>query len=318
LTIFFFAIALEFYNPLTIQKNSKIIYQNNVIPELPKNIEINYNNLGYIGEDYSDTISRTKICFVGSSKTQSIYVPLEYQWTNNILTNKNKYWFNNCGKDGAGINNWVEEVAQLESVKPNYVVVLVDPFETYEPQGRIDQEYTLKRFKFVSSIINPLYKMVKNKIAQNKIGHFKVNWNLSELENNTKFNSKKLEKEKIKTGLNELINQVKKINAIPILISCPTPYGDYTNADNIEMKKIKGSLKKDQVHHDFSNYLDLYCQQSGTRFINGYALSKNTNYFYDHGHFNIQGSIAFSKFLQPELAEIIISSNSNQNHQGSN
>jgi hypothetical protein len=320
-TVLIFALCLEFYNPLSINKNSTVKYYNNQIPELPKMIEINYNNKAYIGEDFSDTITRTKICFVGSSKTQSIYVPYDKQWTTNCFRNTNAYWINNCGKDGAGINQWVKEINNLRTVDPDFIVVLVDPFSTFNKTTKNNDQKILEIFskiKFVSSVIHPLYRIVKTKFNGNKIGHKKVVWENEKKEFQDDKKRVSIDLVKVYSGLDNMINEIRKINAIPIFISCPTPYGDYTNSNNVAMINIQGSIITDFFYYDFSNILKIYCEKQNINFINGYSLQKNTNYFYDHGHFNIEGSEAFARLINPQIEQIITLSKSNQNHQGSN
>lgn len=321
ITFFIFALCLELYNPLSINKNSRVIYYNNQIPELPKIIEINYNNNGFIGENFSDTITRTKICFVGSSKTQSIYVPYNKQWTTNCLRNRNAYWMNNCGKDGTQINEWIKEIYNLKAVEPNYIVVLVDPFSTFNKTTKSNDQQVFKfyfKIKIVSSVIYPLYRIFKNKVNGNKIGHTMVVWENEKKEYNNNKKRVNIDTSKVVLGLNNLISEIKKINSIPILISCPTPYGDYTNSKNVVMKNIQGSITTDIFYNDFSNILKIYCKKRNINFINGYSLRKNTNYFYDHGHFNIEGSAAFARLINPQIEQIITFTKSNQTHLDSN
>jgi hypothetical protein len=318
-TIFIFAICLEFYNPLSIENNRTVTYYNDQIPELPKIIEINYNNYGFIGENFSDTITRTKICFVGSSKTQSIYVPYDKQWTSNCFRNVNEVWFNNCGKDGAKINHWINEINNLKAIEPNFIVVLVDPFSTFNKTTKSnDHQKFYEEIKLFSSVILPLYRICKSQFTDNKIGHTKVTWENDKKEYGNDKKRINIDTGKVSSGLDNLISEIRKINSIPILISCPTPYGDYTNSKNVIMKNILGSVNTDNFYNDFSHILEVFCEKRNISFINGYSLQKNTDYFYDHGHFNIEGSAAFARLINPQIEQIIISSKSNHNHQGSN
>ena len=80
------------------------------------------------------------------------------------------------------------------------------------------------------------------------------------------------------------------------------------------MKNILGSVNTDNFYNDFSHILEVFCEKRNISFINGYSLQKNTDYFYDHGHFNIEGSAAFARLINPQIEQIIISSKSNHTH----
>jgi len=54
--------------------NTTITYHNESVKQLPEYIQVRYNNQGFIGENYSDTITRKRIYFVGWSNTQSLFV----------------------------------------------------------------------------------------------------------------------------------------------------------------------------------------------------------------------------------------------------
>ena len=312
LTVFCFSIVLEFYNPLTINNESVIVYNNNVIPELPKNITVSYNNLGYVGEHYSDTITRMKICYVGSSKTQSIYIPVSSQWSTKSLQNQRGYWFNNCGKDGATINIWINEIEKLKKINPQFVVVLLDPFDGQNIELMSADTSFLLRSQLFSTVLLPIYRIAKNKLWGTEIGHKKVSWKNEELVNKVSPPSEHiaLEADKIVNSLNQLSAAIRRINAQPIFVSCPTPFGDYTNSDGIEMKRVKESINTDLFYKNFAYILNSYCRENKVFYINGYSLEKNTDFFYDYGHFSVSGSAAFGGLIKPQLDSIINDCNS--------
>ena len=125
----FTIIAFQIYNPLEqvngneIEKNITRTYVNNYIKELPRLIKVHNNNIGYIGENYNDSIKRVKVLFLGSSTTQSLFIPYDYQWTT-LAVNKSKIWSNNCGIGGSNVNEWIAELKKLHSIKPNFIIIL--------------------------------------------------------------------------------------------------------------------------------------------------------------------------------------------------
>jgi hypothetical protein len=297
-----FSFLFQFYNPIKYRNNQVIRYTNDKIPDLPKSINVTYNNLGYIGEEFSDTITREKICFIGSSRTQSIYIPNEYKWTFNIFNDKTKFWVNNCGIDGSNINIWINEIKKLNSISPNYIIVLIDPFNE---SCNIENENIIltkvKKIQVVKYLILPIVRNIKSKIYDLHIGHEKINWQKEKLCKKLNFTRINLNRYLIKEKLFQLVSAIKSLNATPIFISCPTPYGNYTNIEGVKMNLIENSVKYDLFYKDFSNYLESFCLSNKIPFANGYNLDKSTQYFYDRTHFNINGSLLFSKHIKNQL-----------------
>jgi hypothetical protein len=319
LIILAFAFCLEVKNPLLITSNRSINYSNTCIPDLPKNILVENNNLKFLGENFDDTISREKLCFVGSSRTQSVYVPQEFQWMFQLKFDKSKFWINNCGKDGMSINGWIEVVYSLKSVKPDFVIVLVDPFNQEYSRKEINNStireswhYSILKFikslQIFKTIILPSYNISKNAVTQEKpVFHRKVNW-LNEEQILTKGELEeriKVDEKSVNLYLKDLISSINSIGAIPILISCPTPFGDYINKNGVDIGLVKGSIKQDRYFHEFSEFVESFCDENNVSFIDGYCMKKGTEFFYDYTHFNIDGSAVFAEKIKPALNLII-------------
>ncbi len=309
LVLLLFAVALEFYNPLSKKQNSTIVFKNEIIPELPNKITVKFNNLGYMGEDFSDTITRQKICFLGSSRTQLIYIPFSLQWTYRAITEKSRYWINNCGKGGHRINDLINDVKKLSKIKPNYIIVLIDPFDKTQDFKKGEFK-AIENFQFLSSIIKPFYRIIKSKVNGYKIGHTKVDWRNEKLRSSNKINSIKIENKEIEYKLDELSNIINNLNAVPIFISCPTTYGNYKSADGINMGAIENSIEIDEFHYQFSIALNDYCKKKKIYFIDGYRFKKDSRFFYDYHHFSIVGSINFAELIRPKLNLILNSRDS--------
>jgi hypothetical protein len=321
LVILSFAIVLEFYNPLSIVKNKSVVYRNNEISDLPEEITVNYNNNMYIGEDWSDTISRIKVCFVGSSRTQSIYVPYDLQWSNLIFKGIGGVWGNNCGKDGQTIEGWIKEIYNLKNIEPNFVIVLVDPFQKANfEQSSIAKKKTsssdmsneilnfCNNIAIYKSIIVPLINISANSIIKNKqIGHRSVVWELEEKQGNIIEEHVNLDSINIIKTLDTLVSSIYAIGSVPILISCPTPYGNYVSENGVDIGLLKGSISKDNFFKKFAHLLKFYCENKRLSFVDGYLFPKGTQFFYDYSHFNVLGSQEFAKFIEPTIKKSVFS-----------
>jgi hypothetical protein len=308
---FLFAICLQMYDPFVGDDfsgniNRTLYYKNDKIPELPGIIHKQYNNIGEFGENYSDTIKRNKIFFVGSSTTESFYLDFKESWIGRLELDK-QYWVNNAGIDGASIDIMSHTIDKyLKKFQPDYIIVLLNPFNYKENNNKTSSR--IDEIKLYSSIIKPYtricyqqyQKIFKSKIM---IGHQKAEW--SKLERNIS----KTEVLKVQPGyvpkkyfdnLDEMTAAIKKIGAIPIYISDAIPFGDYTE-NNMDLGLIKGSIEEDYTYKDFNKMLEAYCKTKNIKFISGYSMPKSISYYYDYSHFNYKGSVEFAKFIKQDL-----------------
>ncbi len=308
----FLLIALSFhvYNPVKTRagdgyNNLTRIYHNNFIPELPKTLSVHYNNIGFLGENWSDSIKRDKILFIGSSTTQSLYIPQDSTWISAAFAGS-PFWYNNCGIDGSGSYEWIDCINKLSYIRPKYIVVLINPFndKTLAPKtGRSNRLITkLKKLAIFRSVILPFYLSKINNSME--IGHRKIDWSRMPLSTTGKqtetttnvFNNSRRQ-------LMTLKNAIVKAGAIPVFISQPTPFGNYTNKDGIDISKIKTSLTTDTFFKEFRDELADFCSKNNIAFIDGYPL-KGTENFYDITHFNIRGSAIFGQLIKKEFNTI--------------
>ncbi|MDP2527925.1 hypothetical protein [Maribacter dokdonensis] len=305
LTFFLLLLAFEFYNPLAkTRSNTTEQFQNNFIPELPKTIKIKYNNINYLGENFSDTIKRDKVIFLGSSTTQSFYVPESYKWTTFAMNNFN-FWYNNCGVDGLKIKKLKTEIQKTKFIKPTYTIILFDPFNnndlTVSEDFKPDIKQYIKKINLFKSVILPFIKSKEN----SNIGHRKINWaNEEKTLNNQTVNTRK-PNSLITEKLNEIKTSIVLNNSIPIFISAPTPYGNYINNNGIDISKIKNSISIDQEYKIFNDEMKKACKNLDIKFIDGYSLQKNTDLFYDATHFNLEGSEQFGLLINEKLKLIM-------------
>ncbi|MGO4921015.1 hypothetical protein [Maribacter spongiicola] len=298
-------LSFELYNPLA-NKRSNITeqFQNNFIPELPQIIKVKYNNINYLGENFTDTITRKKIIFLGSSTTQSFYVPNSYKWTTFAIQDLN-LWYNNCGVDGLKIKNLTTQIENTKFINPAYTIILFDPFNNNDLIDTEDSTPNLKKFvkeiNLFKSVIIPFIRSKEN----SNIGHRKINWETEQKISNKQTNIPRKLNTKIKEKLNEINKIVKMNNSIPIFISAPTPYGNYINNNGIDISQIKNSISIDEKYQNFNNEMKIACESLNIFFIDGYSLQKNTDLFYDATHFNLAGSQEFGLLINKKLKSII-------------
>lgn len=306
LSFFSIIIAFQIYNPLAIivgnqiEKNITRTYINNFIKESPRLIKVQNNNIGYIGEDYSDTIKRVKVLFLGSSTTQSIYIPYNYKWTT-LAIDKSKIWSNNCGVDGSSVTQWIAETKKLYSIRPNFIIILLNPFTNKNLDVNSNESFlkrNINKINFYKYVLRPFYL---SKLSRNiNSGHKIVSWQ-EQIKSNPSNNYINIDFIRTTEKLDELISSIKACGAIPIIISHPTPFGNYIDLYGNDISKVDGSLTTDSFYFEFSKYLFSYCKKENIPFINGYEFGKNTDYFYDYAHFNIKGSLEFANLIKFNL-----------------
>ena len=306
-------ILFEILNPFPSRtgggyRNKHVVMKNSWIKDLPEVVHLNYNNVGYFGEDWSDTIRRKKILFIGSSTTLSHIIPHELSWSSQAVKGLS-VWYNNAGIDGSGINEWMEEVKKTKTLNPDYIIVFVNPFHDAFPgiSKPINRQHASSNFfmnlVLVQSVIKPVYLSM---LPQNReIGHKKINWRDYPTQQALYPASFNFVYDRSMEKLNELTNQILAIGAKPIFISHPTPFGNYKNEDGIDFSSLKGSVEKDALHQQFNVLLKQNSAKNHIHYINGYELEKSSDWFYDHAHFNLKGSAAFGKLVQRELVKIM-------------
>lgn len=308
-----FAIALEVWSPFgkpvkSSYFNTTITYHNEYVQQLPEYIRVRYNNQGFIGENYSDTITRKRIYFVGWSNTQSLFVEEGRKWTDVALRDAD-VWYNNAAADGTLIPTWCKIIQGFARTKPDMVIALIDPFvgmkeRDKKPDGVLIS--LLKKTNLFSQLVLPYWHSKK----EIRIGHRSVDWN-SLPEDTTQQTYKGLTETDllfVQSQLDSLRTTILRAGAQPVFISAPTPYGDFMEGD-LNMGRKQNSRITDAQYREFDRILSDYCTEKGCGFISGYSLQKSTRYFYDYSHFTLEGSDAFGRQLAPALEKLILQQN---------
>lgn len=304
-----FAIALEVWSPFgkpvkSAYINTTITYHNESVKQLPEYIQVRYNNQGFIGENYSDTITRKRIYFVGWSNTQSLFVTEGKKWTDVSLKDAG-VWYNNAAADGTMIPTWCKIIKGFAHTKPDVVVALIDPFvgmkeREKKPDGALVR--LLKKSNLFSQLIIPYWHSKK----EIRIGHRSVDWSAlpEDTTGQTYAGVSAADLAFVHAQLDSLNNAIATTGAYPVFISAPTPYGDFVEG-TLDMGMKDKSRFTDAQYREFDQLLNDYCSKNNCGFIPGYALPKTTQYFYDYSHFTLDGSAAFGREIGPTLETII-------------
>ena len=305
-----FAIALEVWSPFgkpvkSTYINTTITYHNEYVQQLPEYIRVRYNNQGFIGENYSDTITRKRIYFVGWSNTQSLFVEEGRKWTDVALRDAD-VWYNNAAADGTLIPTWCKIINGFANTKPDVVVVLIDPFvglkeRDKKPEGSLMK--LLKKSKLFSQLVLPYWHSKK----EIRIGHRSVDWSaLPEDTAESSYNPLSDEERSfVFAQLDSLKSAITKSGAKPLFISAPTPYGNFVEG-GVDMGKKEKSRLTDMQYREFDELLAGYCSQNNCGFISGYSLPKSLRYFYDYSHFTLEGSAAFGGLIGKSLLNWVL------------
>ena len=300
-----FTLSLEVWSPFEKKESAayvstNITYHNTLVEQLPEYIQVRYNNLGFIGEDFRDSITRPRVFFVGWSNTQSLYVTEGKKWTDFALADA-KVWHNNAAADGTLIPSWCKIIGSLQYQKPDYVVALIDPFVGLKekPKKRSDGiTGIISHLRIVDQILLPYL----HSLREIKIGHKTVDWAALPAEGGQHefIRLSTQDSLSVVAQLDSLRNAIQAVGAMPIFISAPTPYGNYTDGA-VNMGEKEKSVATDLQYQEFNAILKSYCQMNDCCFVNGYALQKKTAYFYDYSHFTYEGSEAFGLLVRGGL-----------------
>lgn len=304
-------LAYEVYNPRANkvrvgEPNTTIMVNNALYNDLPKQLYVQYNNIGFTGPDYIDSIETRRIFFIGSSTTQNLYVPWQKTWIYAAMEGSG-VWFNNAGIGGSAVNEWRQVVKSLKQYRPDFVVVLVSPFGAKDLEenalySKLNVMKRIRKLNLLKHMVFPYYRSLS--LFEKNIGHRLVKWSAlpkDTLQTNT------FELFKVAgciEALNALIQDIKQIDAVPIFISQPTPFADYTES-GIQVKYLPDAQFEHDLHRYFATQLDSLCHVNQVGFVDGFSFPPSLALYNDYTHFNIKGNAIFGRFIQKQLQEMI-------------
>lgn len=305
-------LAYEMYNPRENnvrvgEPNTSIMVNNSFYTDLPKQLLVRYNNIGFTGPDYNDSIRTPRVFFIGSSTTQNLYFPWQKTWIYTAMEGSGA-WFNNAGIGGSAVNEWRQVVKSLKNYRPDVVVVLVSPYgkKDLEENALYSTSNIVKRIKklnLLKHMVFPYYRSLS--LVDKNMGHRLVNW--SKLPKDT-FQKNTFQYYKVAgctEALNALIQDIKQIDAIPILISQPTPFGDYTES-GVQVKYLPNAQFEYDIHRYFATQLDSLCRVNHVGFVDGFSFPPSLALYNDYTHFNIKGNALFGRFIQKRLQDLML------------
>ncbi|MGI9192890.1 MAG: hypothetical protein ACR2IL_12280 [Chitinophagaceae bacterium] len=303
-------IAFEWYNPMGLiyspgKPNQVKTFRMKMSGGETKQQVQTFNNIGCLGEAYSDTITRPKVFFMGSSTTLNCMVPWATQWVAQAMQGS-PYWYNNAGVDGTGVRYWLDMLHAIAPYSPHYIVVLYAPRKSKSMASAKKSAWpglkALKQLAFVQSVLIPyVYALRANRQQE---GYAMVDWRSLPY---AKGSAEALDTTYIQQSLTEaeiLMDSIQAIGAIPVFIAQPTPFGNYEEA-GIRVGDFALAPKEIARHTAMAQGLQAICQERGTPFINGEQFPKTFQYYLDLSHFNEVGNKAFGAFIRDSLHLIL-------------
>ncbi len=304
-------LAFEVYNPFEWNKRPGKPYQtvrwaNPGIVGLPNNLILQFNNIGCVGPNLTESTMPNRIFFVGSSTTKNTVTPFEKQWMS-VAMQGIPGWYNNVGINGTSVHQWRMVVATLKPYKPTCIVILFALGKMPHPPRKWRPPFTslswIRETAFMKSLVMPFVKSIRLGEHYNDLKI--VKWR--EIPYRTKPDKAidPLHMADMMRGADTLIDDIKKMGAVPIIISQPTPFGKYM-ADGRDVGKMLDSEYIDGIYNELSVQLKTLCLNKNVHFIDGYAFPKTFDYYYDIEHFNVAGNVAFGEYIKKPLTTYLL------------
>lgn len=338
IAILILEIFLRFFNPLPVRvKNNEIIlpanrvftFENTHIPDLDKKIVHTKNSLGFRGEEIPlDFEDHTSVIVVGGSTTECRFLSDGMDWVSlwgeKVRDNHIRpVWFNNAGLDGhSTFGHRVLLNEYLAKLQPNFIVYLIGVNEIGRADLHQDDMALMKNQSF--SILDWLKKNSEIALLANNLrrsllayqidlGH--GNLDLKKAEHKV-LDSLEVAKEvahhqvflaDYEKRLTQLVEDTKKYNIQPILLSQPLLFGEGTDdVTDVNLETIQTRFQNGkaywQVLEAYNNVSRKVAIEQNIIFLDlAYHLPKSSLYFYDGMHFTNEGAMAISDILYKEL-----------------
>lgn len=304
-------VVFEFYNPYgDIERaglpKSTIQFHNQMFDDLPKEISVRFNNIGWLGQDYNDSVQGKRVFFIGSSTTQNIFITgIDNRWTDVAMAGV-PYWYNNAALKGTAAGEWKKVVASLATYHPSHIVLMVTPFEPsdlhltfFNSSGAIKQR--ILKLAFLKYVVSPYYITIRP--ANFEWGH-KIEWTELKLDTLQKKQFDSVAAAESVLAIAQVVDKIKEIGAVPILISQPTAYGNYYY-QRVPVDQMIGSHYEQAIHDYFARKVKAICYAKGGYYIDGFSFPRSFDYYLDNVHFNKEGNKRFGAFVRDSLQKFL-------------
>lgn len=340
-------IILRFYNPfatftkqgkLILPANQKTVFENKWISQLDKKINYSRNSLGFRGAEPTDSIYKlNSIIAIGGSTTECRFLSDSSAWPflvgEYLKDSIPNLWINNAGIDGHSTFGHLLLLKEyILKLKPKYILLLtgVNDVETEQPVDfdRMNEtKINYSSFKgFLKSLLNKtaigstFFQFYAIQLAYKKgLLHKEVNFkNLPDTSLTQVYMQQQvLHQQKyligFKARLQELISLCKVNNITPILLTQPSVYGDFIDANTgIKMStkfytvgtNINNNVLQELVLDEYNKAIRSFDTQTPVIDLSK-LMPKNTKYYYDFIHFNKAGAEKVAAIVAPALQQIL-------------
>jgi len=341
-------IILHFYNPfpfaiskgkLVLPANQKTVFKNTWIKKLDSTIQYSRNSLGFRGPEPTDSINKLlSIVCIGGSTTECRFISDSLTWPFQLQTKLKdsfpSFWLNNAGLDGHSTFGHLLLLKEyITRLKPKYVTFLIgaNDVETDKPD-QFDQ-MNEKRVNFSSaksffkSLLNKtelgstIFQLYAIRGAYRKgLIHKDVDFTaLKDTVLTASYSDSLIKLQTVylnqyRQRITEMIVICKLANTIPIFITQPSMFGDYTDSatmikmtDKIipgETDHLANAVLSDKILALYNDVVRSFGNQ--VKVIDLAALMpKNSNYYYDFLHYTNAGCTKISEILAAQLIPYI-------------
>lgn len=339
----FSEIALRIYNPfsfrvkgdeLVLDVNRKHIIQNKRIPILPKEIIVVRNSLGFRGEDKpADHDKKLSVITVGGSTTEGNFLGEQQTWSYHLfnkLSDSFNFWGNNAGFAGHstfGHNVLVRDY--LLKLKPKVILFLIGCNDIERDDLSLSDKSNMtghyKDFFTYLSKKSELCNVVGNLVRHRRAVQRQVTDRYFDLEarkNDTLLIPQQIIDNRVRDQqrylpayeqrVESLVQQCRANNILPVLCTQPSLFGvgkDSITGTSLETFRISDTTngvlwwKIQEVYNDVVRQVAM---TNNVVLIDlAQLIPKSSQYFYDHVHFNIEGSEKVGEILYWELYPLL-------------
>jgi len=340
-------IFLHFYNPfpfaiskgkLVLPANQKTVYKNTWIKKLDSTIYYSRNALGFRGPEPADSVNKllSVIC-IGGSTTECRFISDSLTWPSQLaVALKDSFpavWVNNAGIDGhSTFGNLLVLKEYITRLKPKYITLLIGANDVETDQPGLYDAMNEKKINYLSaksffkSLLNKtelgstLFQLYAIRGAYKKgLIHKEVDFaSLKDSALTEALQTAVLKKQDpylaaYRGRIAEMIAICKANNVIPVLLTQPSLFGNYTDsttmtamgnkiipgAEPLTNAALAGKVLElyNDVVRTFSNQvkvIDLALQ-----------MPKNSGYYYDFIHYTNSGCSKMATIISKELIPYI-------------